>query len=212
MPYVAPGTVAAGDVYTAAAHNIQVNNVINHETRITASGLSIVTPTSVSGSGITLSGSKIIFTAAASGVFINGAFTSTYDNYLVLANFTGNAAVTSVTMQFAVAGVASTTNYATQRLYSVSTTISSLANENGTDEVFFAYLSDATSYSSTRMEIFSPALTQGTTMISTVTYASSPVVSTVSAVHTTATSYDGLKIIHSGALTGTMRIYGYTNV
>ena len=28
MPYVAPGTVAAGDVYTAAAHNIQVNNVI----------------------------------------------------------------------------------------------------------------------------------------------------------------------------------------
>lgn len=28
MPYVAPGTVAAGDVYTAAAHNIQVANVI----------------------------------------------------------------------------------------------------------------------------------------------------------------------------------------
>jgi len=28
MPYVAPGTVAAGDVYTAAAHNIQVNNVL----------------------------------------------------------------------------------------------------------------------------------------------------------------------------------------
>jgi len=28
MAYTTPGTVAAGDVYTAAAHNIQVNNVI----------------------------------------------------------------------------------------------------------------------------------------------------------------------------------------
>jgi hypothetical protein len=29
MAYTTPGTVAAGDVYTAAAHNIQVNNVID---------------------------------------------------------------------------------------------------------------------------------------------------------------------------------------
>lgn len=34
MAYIAPGTVVAGDVYTASAHNIIVNDVLSHESRI----------------------------------------------------------------------------------------------------------------------------------------------------------------------------------
>ena len=34
MAYIAPGTVVAGDVYTASAHNIIVNDVLDHESRI----------------------------------------------------------------------------------------------------------------------------------------------------------------------------------
>lgn len=34
MPYVAPSTVSSGQTYTAAAHNIIVEDVIDHETRI----------------------------------------------------------------------------------------------------------------------------------------------------------------------------------
>lgn len=36
MPYVAPSTVTSGQTYTAAAHNVIVNDVIDHETRIVA--------------------------------------------------------------------------------------------------------------------------------------------------------------------------------
>jgi hypothetical protein len=34
MPYVAPSTVVAGQTYSAAAHNVIVNDVIDHEARI----------------------------------------------------------------------------------------------------------------------------------------------------------------------------------
>jgi hypothetical protein len=34
MPYVAPSTVVAGQTYSAAAHNVIVNDVIDHESRI----------------------------------------------------------------------------------------------------------------------------------------------------------------------------------
>lgn len=50
MPYVAPGTVAAGDVYTAAAHNIQVANVIDLRSYLNRSAIY-----SYSGGDITLS-------------------------------------------------------------------------------------------------------------------------------------------------------------
>ena len=36
MPYVAPNTVAAGETYGAAAHNVIVNDVIDHEARLLA--------------------------------------------------------------------------------------------------------------------------------------------------------------------------------
>lgn len=34
MPYVAPSTVVAGQTYSAANHNIIVNDIIDHETRV----------------------------------------------------------------------------------------------------------------------------------------------------------------------------------
>ena len=79
MPYVAPGTVAAGDVYTAAAHNIQVNNVLQfapfvqgvftteaaRNTAITAptEGMHVylTAPTEPSGTGMTITGVKQVF-------------------------------------------------------------------------------------------------------------------------------------------------------
>ena len=45
MAYVTPGTVAAGDVATAAAWNVLTNDVINHETRLLSSSQVIETKT-----------------------------------------------------------------------------------------------------------------------------------------------------------------------
>jgi len=67
MPYVAPGTVAAGDVYTAAAHNIQVANVISLYSTVQRIGYqerttSLSSATTFAGAG-TAFGTAISFTA-----------------------------------------------------------------------------------------------------------------------------------------------------
>ena len=67
MPYVAPGTVAAGDVYTAAAHNIQVANVISLYSTVQRIGYqerttTLSSATTFAGAG-TAFGTAISFTA-----------------------------------------------------------------------------------------------------------------------------------------------------
>lgn len=67
MPYVAPGTVAAGDVYTAAAHNIQVANVIALYSTVQRIGYqerttTLASATTFAGAG-TAFGTAISFTA-----------------------------------------------------------------------------------------------------------------------------------------------------
>ena len=67
MPYVAPGTVAAGDVYTAAAHNIQVANVIALYSTVQRIGYqerttNLASATTFAGAG-TAFGTAISFTA-----------------------------------------------------------------------------------------------------------------------------------------------------
>lgn len=42
MPYVAPGTATAGQVYTASAHNVLVGDIIDHESRINAHGCGVL--------------------------------------------------------------------------------------------------------------------------------------------------------------------------
>ena len=46
-------------------------------------GMVLITPTSVAGTGVTLSGGAVSF-SASSTVSVNGCFTSTYDNYRVV--------------------------------------------------------------------------------------------------------------------------------
>ena len=46
-------------------------------------GLTLITPSSVAGSGVSLTGAKVVFTAATS-VSVNGVFSATHDNYLVV--------------------------------------------------------------------------------------------------------------------------------
>ena len=55
MAYVTPGTVAAGDVATAAAWNVLTNDVIDHETRILSAAKTIQTITLTTAGAITFS-------------------------------------------------------------------------------------------------------------------------------------------------------------
>ena len=82
MAYVAPTTRSVGDAVTAADYNIMANDVLDHETRIGDSGLVLVTPTSVSGTGMSVSGGQISLSTVTTGT-INGIFTSTYQTKLL---------------------------------------------------------------------------------------------------------------------------------
>lgn len=42
MPYVAPSTVAPGQTYSATAHNVIVEDIIDHEARIVVAAAAIV--------------------------------------------------------------------------------------------------------------------------------------------------------------------------
>lgn len=64
-------TFTAGSVLTASDTNTYLANA----------GLQVVTPTSVTGG--TLSGAKITIGSAQTTVVVNGAFSATYENYLV---------------------------------------------------------------------------------------------------------------------------------
>ena len=75
MPYVAPGTVAAGDVYTAAAHNIQVANVISLR------ALANVTQ------GLTTTSTALAGTAYAN-TGLSGTITPTFSDSKVLIHIT----------------------------------------------------------------------------------------------------------------------------
>ena len=68
MAYVAPSTVTTLQTYTSAAHNIIVNDIIDHETRIGTAGLTWISTTTITGSN-------------ASPQTITNCFSATYDNY-----------------------------------------------------------------------------------------------------------------------------------
>ena len=74
---MADQTFTSGQILTAAQMTTLQSNT----------GLVVMTPTSVSGTGVTLSGNTMVVTAASTASII-GCFTSTFTNYAVVYNFT----------------------------------------------------------------------------------------------------------------------------
>ena len=215
MAYVAPTIRSAGDAVTAADYNIMANDVIDHETRIGDSGLVLVTPTSVSGTGMSVSGGQISLSAVTTGT-MNGLFTSTYSTYNVVFSLDGSTTNQYCYVQFATGGTAATTNY--------------IGGFRSWDYSSGATTFNSTGTESSRIAIGNPE-SGGAGMIATVTI-DNPAVARYSnwvgqssgtasgtsraswilgGQHGTATSYDGLVITQSaGNVTGTIRVYGHT--
>jgi hypothetical protein len=168
---------------------------------------------------ITQNGLQLITTAtpsAVTSVSINNCFSSIYENYLVLFSPTSfsSASTTGITIRLRVSGTDSTTNYASQRLFAEATSVSTLANPNGTDEWIFGYgKSGINGQPSMRAELFKPFLATPTGYLSS-TYGndSSPFIAIVNGTNTASTSYDGFTVsMDAGTITGTIRVYGYAN-
>lgn len=69
MAYTAPGTVVAGDVYTAAAHNVIVNDIIDMRllsTNVKSAPVTVNTASTTSTSFVDLSGLSVNITPSSS--------------------------------------------------------------------------------------------------------------------------------------------------
>ncbi len=174
----------------------------------TSPAFRLLTPTSVAvGSGSSSIGTngQVTFSGASS-VSLNGVFTSTYDNYLILCDFTASGNI-SISARMRLAGVdASTSSYTRQGLIGDTTTASATQTLNATSSTL-AFGGNARN--NFKFELFAPAIAQRTTGI-VYNAEQAPALRINTFYHDVATAYDGVTFITSaGTMTGTMSIYGY---
>ena len=219
MAYVTPGTVAAGDVATAAAWNVITNDVIDHETRIGDSGLVLITPTSVSGTGMSSSGGQISLSAVTTGI-MNGLFTSTYSAYEIILSMSGAANNQYGHLQLTASGTASVLSYQSgYRSFSYTNVNSVFNNGDGniSTKITICNPPNSAVYQSiTKITMNNPAVAALNTSWTGISTGSATTISDATwllgGVHQISAAYDGLAVsCTTGSLTGTIRVYGYTN-
>jgi len=201
MAYVTPSTVTAGtSPITAAAQNIIVNDVIDHEARINTVGSVLVSSSTFS---------------ASSAFSLNSVFTSTYVNYDVTFNFTAFSANTDIYLRLRAAGVDTTSATYQYAHTAIRTNGTSTTNTSGSSTFIFAMYARQGTGAPTRhnvqMRFIAPQLagetivpmqSQGDDGVAMLSY-------TGTGFNTGSTQYDGFTLYpNSGTFSGTCRVYG----
>jgi hypothetical protein len=178
-------------------------------------GMDLITPTSVAGTGVTLSGGQINFSAATT-ISANGCFTATYDTYLVQTQLSAASTALQVNLRLRASG---TDNAASNYYYN------GMVNASSADTAFNAMRSNGlttqwqlmntiTDDGFSRCYLSGPAQTFLTSWLNQTTG-----VNATDMFHgvnggrlSVTTSYDGMSLVAStGNITGTLRIYGLRN-
>jgi hypothetical protein len=199
--------VAVGQKWTATIANAII-------AAVNGIGTTAVTPTSVAGTGVSLTGAKVVFSGSTS-VSVNGCFTSTYDSYRVEIEVPTRSGVGQIQLLVRLAGTDAATTYSYQRsIYASTTPAASKANAvvqwNGMANA------DATSQRA-EFRFINPAIAVATGLEGRFTeFDASGFPSgggNYHGAHNTATAYDGftLKSNNATTMTGTIRIFGITN-
>jgi hypothetical protein len=174
----------------------------------TGSGMDLITPTSVAGSGVTLSGGQVTFTAATA-VSVNGCFSATYQNYVLMWRGTSSANTINKWRMRLAGTDATAATYQTQLLQAASATVGAALYSSETSG-FFGYTE---TQSVTVAQFFSPA-EAANTLVDIANFSTIAIVTknSIGSSHQTATAYDGITIFPTtGNVTGTLRIYGLRN-
>jgi hypothetical protein len=217
MPYVAPSTVTTLQTYTSAAHNVIVGDIIDHETRINDTGMAIVTPTSVSGTGVTLSNGKVSF-SASTAISVNGVFSTAYEHYFVMLNLKASANGLTVNMRFRASGSdisSALYNWAYMRLGS-NLTAYNTAGASAT-EIMIGN-ADSTGRTGIAFDVFNPNTTETRKVVASRGGAYQTGITSFLTIAgggecASATAFDGFTIFPNTAdnFTGSLRVYGYQN-
>jgi hypothetical protein len=201
--------VAVGAKITAATTNaiIQVAN---------EPGLTSVIPTSVAGTGVTVGPNGVVTFTGASSVSINGCFSAAFDNYLIEFTLTTSAAA-GINVSLRLSGTDSSTGYDSQRFTAINSTAAAVQSLSGTSWVGSGGLGNINARQAGELVLYGPALAVATVGLIRTLVISNPM-TTASGIyhgglgHQSASAYDGLTLAPgAGNITGTLRIYGYTN-
>ena len=176
-----------------------------------SSGMDLITPTSVAGSGVTLSGGAVSFSASTT-ISVNGCFTSTYDNYLMYLNVPSASGNCDLGFRLRLSGTdASGANYS-YAYVNVATGLAGLRTQNATSGVLGGY---GSTIGHATVTVQMPALASRTGMRAIGNAGTGTPYSfyDFGATHDVATAYDGISILPTGGvnITGTLRIYGLRN-
>jgi hypothetical protein len=178
---------------------------------VTAAGggaLTLVSPSSIAFSGTSASttAGKTIFSACTS-LSLNGVFTSTYENYLVVfSNLTQSSGSVNTFFRYRASGTDTTTGYTSIIGYQVAGSALQV-NPNVTDK--HPVFQVDTNVSGVQVFIKNPQTATATTFLNEIItdnyqYTKGRLVNT--------TQYDGFTIFNASVnFTGTVRVYGYQN-
>jgi hypothetical protein len=174
-------------------------------------GLKLITPTSVAGSGVSLTGAKVIMSSATDAA-VNGVFTTNYDNYCLVIRTICASSNPNIYIRMRASGTSdSSSNYLYQNLEVNGTSVtgsrvtSTFARIGG--------LLDSTLYSGLHVYLNGPYLTQPTNGSSVVGCGGSGAyIKDIAFTHNLSSSYDGFSISIDGAaaFSGSIQIFGFS--
>jgi hypothetical protein len=216
---VSGGTIVGTTVTTAQYQGLSFVYVASGTTwysiapNATAPGLAIVSPTSIANSGgsASASGGQVTISGVTS-ISLNGVFSSTYENYLIQTFFT-NTTNDALFMRMRASGTDnSSANYTSQNFEAVSTSLTGTRLSGQTAWRPTNGKTDAQGGNS-QLTLFRPFVAASTNFfVNNYDPTSGAALTIWNGTHAVSTSYDGFTIYpNSGALTGTIRVYGFKN-
>ena len=149
----------------------------------------------------------------ARNLSVNGCFTSTYTNYVVVADLNGDTSGADCTIRMRVAGTDNTTasSYKTERFYVQAGSLTAqTANTTSFNAIAFAGSNGGTGFT---INFFRPFLTKATligNIVSPVGGFGNYYAWSGAGVHTESTSYDGFTIMLDQDTSGGVMIYGWS--
>jgi hypothetical protein len=174
-------------------------------------GMVLLTPTSIAHSGTSASigtNGQVTFTAVTS-LSLNGVFSATYDNYVIVTRFTNTAAANHNQFRLRASGSDNSTanSYVHQRLESSSTTV---AGSRTTSNLTFLSRESATDPSGIYTHVYGPFLAQPTALRTVDASARlGAYITEIASTHNQSTSYDGFTVFpDAGSITGAVQVYG----
>lgn len=175
-------------------------------------GMTLLVPSAVSvtggGSSATIGANGKITYSSAVTLQIDGVFSATYDNYLMVAVTTIGTAK-NVYLRYRASGVTATaSNYAYQQLSAFASTVSGF-RATGEPQTLVVGVGDGVN-NGFHAYFYGPALSQSTIGrgISAQAVAAGAQINEFAFVHTVSSAYDGIDLNFQVAASGTMTIYG----